>query len=158
MPTINQWTLSDWIAEFQNETNRVNLYTLKTIISDGDTSMLFSDESTLSKYHGEFEQYIVSERYTAREREFYAYNPRLFAYDMYGIPEMWFWVRFADEMHTALQFHGDRVKFYQPGIVNLLQIIREIEKPRTDANAQDISDIIVNRREYNNDLRIVTHY
>lgn len=157
MATTSEYTLQDWIRSFQDEMSRITLFNIRNIITDGSVGMIFSDETVLSKYHDELSQYVQTVTYTQNEADFYAYNPRLFAYDIYGIPEMWYMVLYANEMHSALQFHNRRVKFHMPQVLTVMDTIRELERPRYDANRQAVSEIVTSRKSKNNDIKVKMH-
>lgn len=154
MSTVGEYTLEGWISKYRTELNTVSRFIKQWAISDGQTCCLFSDETVLSKYHNELEALILQETMTDREREYYAYNPRLFAYDLYGAPEMWYMILYANEMHCAMQFNVQRVRFYSKDVTTVMNQIRLTEASRLDDNAQEISDIIVNNKIVNADVNI----
>lgn len=152
--TTTESSLEGWIRAFRSEENTLNRYMLRNIMSDGTAAMIFADETVLSKYTVELNDTIISEDLTPREEQFYAYNPRLFAQDLYGVPEMWFLVLYANEMKSALDFHTSRIKFFHQSVSSVLNAIREIEKPRLDANAEMLNTIITGRKATNNDAKV----
>lgn len=152
MPTVQAYTLSEWITEFRAMTNVISDFVTKSPMSDGNQACFFMDESVLGKYDVELSTFIQTADLTAREQHFYAYNPRLFAYDLYGVPEFWFLVLHANEMLSATEFTPVRVKFYQPAVVTTLNTIRQIETSRHDANEQEMTNVVVNNQVVNADV------
>ncbi len=150
--TTNAWTLERWITEFRSQLNTIDDFVSRFAISNGERVIFFMDESYLSKYQAELDRYKVSVDLTEREQHYYAYNPRLFAYDMYGYPEFWYLVMYANELHSACEFNLSRVKFYQGGVVKVLDAIRNLEQPRKDANDQDMTDIVTNHTSINENV------
>ena len=147
--TTNAWTLQQWITEFRSQLNTIDDFVSRFAISNGERVIFFMDESYLSKYQAELDPYKVTVDLTDREQHYYAYNPRLFAYDIYGYPELWYLVMYANELHSALEFNLKRVRFYQSGVTNVLNAIRILEEPRKDANDQEMSDIVTNNESSN---------
>ena len=152
MPTIQAHTLSMWISEFRAMSNVISDFVTKFPMSDGTHACFFMDESVLGKYDVELSSFIVSTDLTPREQQFYAYNPRLFAYDLYGAPEFWYLVLHANEMLSATEFTPVRVKFYQTSVINTLNTIRQIEMERHDANEQEMTNVVVNNQVVNADV------
>lgn len=153
-PTVNEHTLQRWVKSYQKQMNTVDRFVFTCCVSDGELTTLFSDETMLSKYSVELEPYLTSEDFTQIEQNFYAYNPRLFAYDLYGIPELWYLVLYANEMHSALEFNVSRVKFYKQSVLPLLNSIILLEKPRKDANEQEMTDVVVDKKIVNPDINV----
>lgn len=154
MSTVNEHTLQGWISKYRTELNTVSRFIHQWTISDGNVAKLFSDETVISKYHGELETLLIEETFTDRERAFYAYNPRLFAYDLYGAPELWYLILYANEMHSAMEFNIQRVRFYDKKITTVLNQIRLTEEGRLNDTAQEISDIIVQNKVVNADINV----
>lgn len=154
MSTVNEATIEGWIRKYRTELGTVGQFIHQWAISDGNIAVLLSDETVISKYHGELEELIIEKPLTDRERQFYAFNPRLFAYDLYGAPEMWFMILYANEMHCAMEFDVQRVRFYDKTIINVMNQIRLTESGRMDATAQTITDIIVQNKIVNADINI----
>lgn len=152
MPTTSAPTLQQWITAFRNEQNTVSANMLMTAISDGTTATIFMEETLLSKYTVELSQYLVQTTLTEREKHYYAYNPRLLSQDLYGAPEFWYIILYANEMHSALEFNTSKIKFYRKGVLDLLNNIRLVEVSRKDANAQEMLDIVVNNESLNADV------
>lgn len=152
MSTINTHTLERWISQFRTETNVVSDFETELAISDGENVSIFTDETVLAKYSVELSKYLVDVALNQREQEYYAYNPRLFAYDLYGIPEFWYLILYANELKTALDFKLKKVKFYNKGVTKVLNEIRSLEKDRINSNRQEMTDIVVNRSVVNNDI------
>lgn len=152
MSTTKEFTLEAWIRKFKSELNTIRDFTFKTAISDGTFMMLFGDDSVLSKYTAELNEFLTTADLTQREQEFYAYNPRLLAYDIYGEPEFWYLILYANEMVSALDFHPKRVHFYQPGVMTLLNSIRELELSRKNKNDQEMTSLSVNGGSMNADV------
>lgn len=132
--------------------NVISDFVTKLPMSDGSYACFFMDETVLGKYNVELSQFIVSTDLTPREQHFYAYNPRLFAYDLYGYPEFWYLVLHANEMISATQFTPVRVKFYQPGVITTLNTIRQLELSAHDANEQEMTNVVVNNLTVNADV------
>ena len=101
------------------------------------------------KYQREFEPYKVTVDLSDREQHNYMYNPRLFAYDIYGYPEFWYLVLYANELHSELEFNMKRVHFYNAGIIRILDTIRDLETKYKDENDQEMTDIVVNNESVN---------
>lgn len=150
--TTNAYTLPLWISAFKSQSNVISDFIMKWPISDGSTAIFYMEDTVLSKYTAELEKFRVSVDLTDREQHFYAYNPRLFAYDLYGYPEFWYIVLYANEMHTTLEFHPTRVKFFTSGVVNVLNEIRILEQSRKDVNEQACTTLITNNQSENADL------
>lgn len=154
MSTVNEHTLQGWISKYRTEFNTVSRFIHQWAISDGTIATLFSDETVISKYHGELEALLIEETLTDRERAFYSYNPRLFAFDLYGAPELWYLILYANEMHSAMEFNVQRVRFYDKQITTVLNQIRLTEEGRLNDTAQEISDIIVQNKVVNADINV----
>lgn len=154
MATINEHTLSGWIRAWQNETNNVAHFMMKTAISDGTFMTTLMDETVLGKYTDDLAPYLVQTVLTAKERQFYAFNPRLLAYDLYGIPELWYLILYANECMSLLDFDLPVIKFYHVGVLTMLTSIRELQRPYLDQNEQEMHDIKVNGRKINSDTKI----
>ena len=152
MSTTNEYTIGGWIQKFRNELNTIVDFTLVAAMSDGSSMTIFSDESILSKYHAELEAFKTFGDYNQREREFYAYNPRLLAYDLYGVPELWYLILYANELNSALEFNLNRVYFYKASVLTLLDSIRALEVVRKDENEQEMTNIRINGTVINNDV------
>lgn len=152
MSTIHAHTLEDWITAFRNDVNTISSFALQIAKSDGNSATFFSDETVLSKYTVELSEYIETVELSQREQDYYRYNPRLLAYDLYGIPEFWYLILFANELHSALDFYPKRVKFYNAGVVNILNTIRMLEQERMDDNQQEMTNVVVNNEVVNNDI------
>ena len=152
MATINEHTIEGWISKFRTEFNTVGRFIQQWAISDGANATLFSDETVISKYHGELEALITEETFTDRERAFYEFNPRLFAFDLYGIPELWYLILYANEMHSAMEFDVQKVRFYDKNVTTVLNQIRLAEESRLNDNAQEMTDIIVQGKVVNADV------
>lgn len=152
--TTNEYTLQGWIDAFRDMRNTVSDFVFKTCTSDGELTTVLMDSSVLSKYHVELDEFKKVSIYTDIEQHYYAYNPRLLSMDLYGCPELWYLILYANEMHSALQFNVPIVRFYEPGIVRVLDTIRAAEQKRKDANEAEISRIVVNKTPFNNDLRV----
>jgi hypothetical protein len=154
MSTVNAYTLESWISSFRGETNVVSDFVFKLALSDGENVAYFCDETVLSKYSVELAEHLTSVDLTDREQQFYAYNPRLFAYDLYGAPELWYLILYANEMHSATQFKVARVKFYKKSVIKVLNSIRVLESARKDDNEQEMTDIVVGKQQCNNDINV----
>lgn len=155
MSTVNEYTIQSWIRAFRNEPNLVSALMLKWGITDRDTAVFFMDETILSKYYPEIEPYRRSRMFTPRETHFYGYNPRLYAYDLYGMPELWYLVLYANEMHSAMEFHDiKKIKFYDRSVLPILNAIMLKERGILDENEAMLSDLIVNNRVTNQDVNI----
>lgn len=152
MATTDAYTLQQWISQFRSLTNIIGDFVSRFPISNGEHVIFYMDESYLTKYHNELEPYKTSVDLSDREKHFYAYNPRLFAYDIYGYPEFWYLVIYANELHSAMEFNLSRVKFYQASVVNVLNSIRMLEQKYRDENDQEMRDVIVNHSEVNADV------
>lgn len=150
--TTNAYTLEAWITAFRSELNKVSDFMTQLAISDGKEAVILTDETVLNKYSTELSAYLKNIDLTQREQEYYAYNPRLLAYDLYGAPEFWYLILYANEIHSALEFHLKRIKFFDVSVVNVLNEIRMLEKDRLDANNQEITDIIVGNKSVNSDI------
>lgn len=149
MPTTNAYTLEYWISSFRGETNVVSDFVTKVLLSDGENAAIFMDQSLLSKYTIELEPHKVTVDLTDRERQFYAYNPRLFSNDLYGVPELWYLVLYANEIYSAMQFDMTRVKFYKTSVLNVLNTIRQLELGVKNDNDDEINRMIVNKTPSN---------
>jgi len=152
MSTIRAHTLQDWVKAFRDDVNTISSFALQIAKSDGNSAVFFADESVLSKYTVELSEYLETVELNPREQDYYRYNPRLLAYDLYGIPEFWYLILFANELHSALDFHPKRVKFFNMGVVNILNTIRMLEQGRLDDNQQEMTDVVVNNEVVNNDI------
>lgn len=149
MSTIKEYTMEGWIAAFRDEKNKISDFAWKKLISDGTDVMLFSDETILSKYSSELNEYRNQVPLSPEEQHYYAYNPRLFAYELYGVPEFWYLVLYANEMQSMLQFTTPIVKYYGAGVITVLNTIRELEKENYNSMEHDITNDIVNRKSVN---------
>lgn len=129
MSTTNEYTLQGWINAFRDERNTVSDFVFKTCKSDGERVTVLMSETILSKYHAELKQYIVVNTFTEIDQAYYAYNPRLFSMDLYGLPEFWYLVLYANEMHSAIQFNVPIVRYYSPKVVQALTMIHALELP-----------------------------
>lgn len=152
--TVDKHTVETWIKSFQSQTNTLPNYTMQWCVSDGSFTTIFCDESILDKYQVELNKHITSEPLNQIEQEFYSYNPRLFAYDLYGYPELWYLILYANEMHSCIEFNVPVVKFYKSTVLPVLNSIRLIEENRMGINAQEITDIIVNKTPTNMDVNV----
>lgn len=150
MPTIKEYTMEGWISAFRSEKNKISDFAWKKLISDGQSVMLFSDETILSKYSTELSEYLTKVKLTPAEQHYYAYNPRLFSYEIYGIPEFWYLVLYANEIQSMLQFNMPVVRFYGAGVVEVLNAIRDLERDSYDAMEHGITTSIVGRKAVNN--------
>ena len=152
--TTNEYTLQGWIDAFREQRNTITDFLFKTCKSDGERTTVLMDRTVLSKYHAELRQYIQINTFTEVDQHYYAYNPRLFSMDLYGVPELWYLVLYANEMHSAIQFNVPIVRFYSPSVVQALTMIHALELKRLDENAQEISDIVTNKTPFNNDMAV----
>lgn len=152
MATTEAYTLEQWISQYRTTANVISDFVSRFPISDGNRVIFFMDESYLSKYSTELESYKVTIDLSDKERHFYAYNPRLFAYDVYGYPEFWYLIMYANELHSLIDFDLSRVKIYQAGVIDVLNTIRSLEKPYKDENDQEMIDVIVNHTQVNSDV------
>lgn len=149
MATTNAYTLQQWISQFRNMQNTIDNFVSRFAISDGVRCTFLMEESFLSKYQREFEPYKVTVDLSDREQHNYMYNPRLFAYDIYGYPEFWYLVLYANELHSELEFNMKRVHFYNAGIIRILDTIRDLETKYKNENDQEMTDIVVNNESVN---------
>lgn len=152
MPTTNAYTLEYWINSFRAQSNVISDFITKVAVSDGTTATFFMDESLLSKYHTELDEHKVSVNLSQREQHFYAYNPRLLSYDLYGAPEFWYLILYANEIYSAADFAPQRLKFYKSSVLNVLNTIRQLEMDRHNANEQECTDIITGNKSVNADI------
>lgn len=154
MPTLESYTIESWITSFRTQTNVISDFVTKLpIASNGEVTILM-DESLLSKYTNELAVHKAVVDLTEREREFYAYNPRLFSYDLYGVPEFWYLILHANEMVSALQFNESRIYIYKQTVINMLNVIRQLELDAKNENEQEITDIVVNNQNVNQDVLV----
>lgn len=154
MPTLNQYSLESWVSAFRNQTNVVSDFITKLPISDGKKAYFFMDDNLLSKYTSELDKHKVSVDLTEREQHFYAYNPRLLSYDLYGAPEFWYLILYANEIYSAADFCPTRCRFYKMSVIDTLNTIRQLEIPRKDANEQEMTDIITGNKSVNADVLV----
>lgn len=154
MSTVNTYTLEKWISAFKSQSNTISDFVTRLAISDGTTCTFLYDESILGKYRAELDNYKVSVELNSRQQHFYSYNPRLFAYDLYGVPEFWYLILYANELYSATDFHPSTVKFYKASVINLINTIRQIETDRKSANNQEMTSIVVNNTVINDDVLI----
>lgn len=152
MATTNASSLALWISQFKAQLNVISDFVTKFPVSDGTRAIFYMDDNLLSKYTEELDAFKVKVELTPREQQFYAYNPRLFSYDMYGYPEFWYLILYANELHSATDFALDTVKFYNAGVLDVLNTIRQLEIERMDANSQEVTDIIRNNTVVNADI------
>lgn len=152
MSTTGAYTLEQWIVYYRNTQNTVSANMLLTAISNGEIATIFMEETLLSKYTTELSAYLETTTLTSRQQEYYAYNPRLLSQDLYGAPEFWYILLYANEMHSALEFNVTKLKFYRKGVLDLLNTIRLIETSRKDANSQEMIDVVVNNESVNADV------
>ena len=152
MSTTGAYTLEQWIVYYRNTQNTVSANMLLTAISNGEVATIFMEETLLSKYTTELSAYLETTTLTSRQQEYYAYNPRLLSQDLYGAPEFWYILLYANEMHSALEFNVTKLKFYRKGVLDLLNTIRLIETSRKDANSQEMIDVVVNNESVNADV------
>lgn len=155
MSSILAYTMEDWVREVRSERYSVDKYTFDTLISNGsDDITRFMNDTVLSKYHAELERYKVTITWTPAEQEFLQYNPRMVAYNVYGIPELWYLVLYANSLHSALQFVGPRIHLYTADVVLLLDAIRELESGESDYQEQQLTNIILSGKAINNEGKI----
>ena len=154
MSTMNEHLISGWINAWRNEPNNIDHFMLKTAISDGSFMVTLMDETVLGQYTNDLAPYLVRVPMSQYYRDFYAYNPRLFAMDIYGIPELWYYVLYANEMTSMLEFNVPVVKFYSAASLTLLRSIRELQKPYLDENEQWLHDIRVGGKSINDGLKV----
>ena len=152
MSTTGAYTLEQWIVYYRNTQNTVSANMLLTAISNGEIATIFMEETLLSKYTTELSAYLETTTLTSRQQEYYVYNPRLLSQDLYGAPEFWYILLYANEMHSALEFNVTKLKFYRKGVLDLLNTIRLIETSRKDANSQEMIDVVVNNESVNADV------
>lgn len=152
MSTTGAYTLEQWIVYYRNTQNTVSANMLLTAISNSEIATIFMEETLLSKYTTELSAYLETTTLTSRQQEYYAYNPRLLSQDLYGAPEFWYILLYANEMHSALEFNVIKLKFYRKGVLDLLNTIRLIETSRKDANSQEMIDVVVNNESVNADV------
>lgn len=152
MSTTGAYTLEQWIVYYRNTQNTVSANMLLAAISNGEVATIFMEETLLSKYTTELSAYLETTTLTSRQQEYYAYNPRLLSQDLYGAPEFWYILLYANEMHSALEFNVTKLKFYRKGVLDLLNTIRLIETSRKDANSQEMIDVVVNNESVNADV------
>lgn len=152
--TTNEYTLQGWINAFREERNTIRDFVFKTCKSDGERTIVLMDQTVLSKYHEELKSYMQVNTFTELDQHYYAYNPRLFSMDLYGVPELWYLVLYANEMHSAIQFNVPIVRFYAPAVIQVLTMIHALETKELDKNAQEISDIVTNKTPFNNDTSV----
>lgn len=152
MSTMNEYTLEAWIAKFKTELNTIKSFALQTAISDGKNVTYFTRDTVLSKYSADLERYKVAVNLTQREQDFYAYNPRLFANDVYGVPEFWYLVLYANEMKSSSEFYRKRICFYTAGVTTVLDAIRDVESRYLDENAQQMTDLVTKGIAMNDDI------
>lgn len=152
MSTTGAYTLEQWIVYYRNTQNTVSANMLLTAISNGEIATIFMEDTLLSKYTTELSAYLETTTLTSRQQEYYAYNPRLLSQDLYGAPEFWYILLYANEMHSALEFNVTKLKFYRKGVLDLLNTIRLIETSRKDANSQEMIDVVVNNESVNADV------
>lgn len=154
MATTSQYTLAKWISQFRDERFILPNYTFSSVMSDGTNAIVFPEETMLTTYAEELETYKTSAVMTDREQNFYRYQPRMFAYDLYGYPEMWYLILYANEIVSALEFDFTTVYFYTQSVTTLLNAIISLESDRKDDNEQEITDLTTSGEEVNNDVRI----
>ena len=150
--TTNAYTLQMWINQFRNQTNVVSDFITKWPISDGTRTIFYMENTLLSKYTWELDQHKTFVDLSEREQHFYAYNPRLFSYDLYGYPEFWYIILYANELHSATDFHPTRVKFYKSSVLNVLNEIRILEQTRKQTNDYAMNRIVTDNLAENADL------
>lgn len=155
MSTISAYTMEDWVRAMRDERYSVDKYTFDTLISNGsDDIVRFMNDTVLSKYHAELEQYKMTLTWTPAEQEFLQYNPRMVAYNVYGKPELWYLVLYANSLHSALQFVGPRIHLYSADVLLLLDAIRELETNESDYQEQQLTNIILSGKPINNEGKI----
>ena len=152
MSTTGAYTLEQWIVYYRNTQNTVSANMLLTAISNSEIATIFMEETLLSKYTTELSAYLETTTLTSRQQEYYAYNPRLLSQDLYGAPEFWYILLYANEMHAALELNMIKLKFNRKGVLDLLNTIRLIETSRKDANSQEMIDVVVNNESVNADV------
>lgn len=142
--TYNEYTLSQWIAAFQNEVVNIDTIFLDYALSDGATVKIFPEESILTKYRGELNEYLTTIKLTQKEYQIYEYNPHKLAYKLYGNANYWFLILYANELHSVTEFTINPIKVYSKRVNTLLTNILTIESSRINENSQMINDIITN--------------
>lgn len=152
MATTSAYSLETWISDFRNQLNVVSDFIHKDALSDGTTVTQIMSESVLSKYDTELRPYLTRVKLTDAERHNYQQNPRLLALDLYGAPEFWYLILYANELHSMLEFDLAEVRFYRIGVIDVLNQIRQLEADIKDENEQAMTDIVVDRRPFNDDV------
>lgn len=154
MATTNAHTLEEWISDFRRQLNVVSDFVHNDAVSDGTTVVQLMDETVLSKYDAELRPYLTRVTLTDRERQLYQQNPRLLSYDLYGAPEFWYLILYANELHSLLEFDLREIKFYKIGVIDVLNQIRQLESPYKDENEQVMTDVVVDRKPWNTDILV----
>lgn len=152
MATTKAHTLETWISDFRNQLNVVSDFIHKDALSDGITVSQIMSETVLSKYDTELRPYLTRVKLSDAERHTYQQNPRLLALDLYGAPEFWYLILYANELYSMLEFDLAEIRFYRIGVIDVLNQIRQLESPFKDENEQAMTDIVVGRRTYNEDI------
>ena len=141
----NDSKISDFIKNYQTDTITIDKLYLKEIEIHNNDSMILLGEDILSKYRGEFDEYIDSYKLTDAECRRWHYNPKVMSYDLYGTTEYWFLLLEINQIHSSIQFSMNPVKYFTKNITDIINRILNLEHQVLEINSGDINNALLNK-------------
>lgn len=136
-----EYTISDFIKEYKEESLNFDKLQFKELISQGTSKMIMASDSILMKYNEELKTAIELITLSTSELQMFQYNPKYLSYHLYDTTELWFLLLHANEMYYTSQFDMNPVKVYNASIVGIIDRILTIEKPYIDMNRAEVKTI-----------------
>lgn len=115
---------------------------LTQVMEVNGRQLLINNDSLLSKYKRELMQYRDQMTLDTSQYIKYRFNPKRFAYDIYGTTELWFAVLHANELYTVNQFDLERVFYYTPNAFVAITRMLDLEIPFTNINEAEVDELL----------------
>jgi len=135
--------ITDFIRKYGHEPFCLSdCYLHQVFTLNNNRRVLLNESFILSKYRTELQQYLTKMELNDEQWIKYRYNPKVFAYDVYGTTEMWHMVLYANEIYSASQFNMKIVKYYDPSVFRIMTRALNLEQPFTDLNEAEVEEIL----------------
>lgn len=136
--------ITEFITEHDKDDLTLDKCFLKTVLtkSNGD-KMIVNNIPLFENYLNELGAEPVYITMDETRLDHYAYNPKLFSYDIYGTTELWFMILQINEMHSVSEFYKPKIKTYSSRIINQLLEIFDLEKDEYERNYSEITNTLI---------------
>lgn len=132
--------MRDFIDDYKIDTITLDRLYLKEVEVSLNKKMILLGDDILSKYRGEFDEYIGKITLTPAEKRKWHYNPKVMSYDLYGTTEFWFLLLELNEIRSITEFNMNPVKYFTTDITDKINRILNLENIVIEANNAEIQN------------------